>query len=162
MSEWLKEKEKMQGYGFAPSSPLNTNNMSTTGSSGGTDYLGYANVAMSGLDAIGGILGARVAKKNYELQRDAFNFNKEMQSATTLANIQNRIAQYKAVNPNADVGYLNDLATRLQSYLPKQPKPQTTPMATPTQQPLGGPTPAPQGQTPVASYDSLSRYGRGV
>ena len=44
-------------------------------------------------------MGARTAKKNYKLQRDAFNFNKEMQSATTLANIQNRMNQYQALQP---------------------------------------------------------------
>lgn len=121
----------------------------------GPNYLGWTNTAMSGLNAIGSIMGARTAKKNYKLQRDAFNFNKEMQSATTLANIQNRMNQYRAVNPNADVSHLESLAARLQSYLPNQPAQRQAVPVNQTQQPTAQNTPQPAG------YDSLARYGHG-
>lgn len=132
-----------------------TGNAGTTG----PNYLGWANTAMSGLNAIGSILGARTAKKNYKLQRDAFNFNKEMQSATTLANIQNRINQYRAVNPNADVSHLESLAASLQSYLPNQQAQRQAVPVNQTQQPTAQNTPQPTGRP--AGYDSLARYGRG-
>lgn len=125
----------------------------------GPNYLGWANTTMSGLNAIGSIMGARTAKKNYKLQRDAFNFNKEMQSATTLANIQNRMNQYRTVNPNADVSHLESLAARLQSYLPNQQGQQPNRPANQTQQPVAQNTPQPTGGP--AGYDSLARYGRG-
>ena len=125
----------------------------------GPNYLGWANTAMSGLNAIGSILGARTAKKNYKLNRDAFNFNKEMQSATTLANIQNRINQYRAVNPNADVSHLESLAASLQSYLPAQQAQRQAVPVNQTQQPVVQNNPQPTGGP--TGYDSLARYGRG-
>lgn len=143
------------GSSYSPSGAASTGNVGNTGA----NYLGWANTAMSGLNAIGSIMGAGVAKKNYKLQRDAFNFNKEMQSATTLANIQNRMNQYRAVNPNANVSHLESLATRLQSYLPNQQGQQPNRPVNQTQQPVAQNTPQPTGGP--AGYDSLARYGRG-
>lgn len=148
------------GSSYNPSSAaFTTPNIAASTSNTGPNYLGWANTAMSGLNAIGSIMGARTAKKNYKLQRDAFNFNKEMQSATTLANIQNRMNQYRAVNPNANVSHLESLASRLQSYLPNQQAQQQVAPVNQTQQPAAQNTSQPVGKP--AGYDSLARYGRG-
>ena len=127
----------------------------------GTDWLGWSQMIGTGLQGIGSIMGANAAKKNYKLNADAFNFNKEMQSATTLANIQNRIKQYQAVNPNADVSNLQSLAQRLQSYLPNQSNMvnQAQPMANTNTQ---APTMQTTNQAPPqqSGFNSLSQYGR--
>lgn len=152
----------LSGYGsiYNPNITASADSaLANAGGNTGPNYLGWANTAMSGLNAIGSIMGARTAKKNYKLQRDAFNFNKEMQSATTLANIQNRMNQYQALNPNADVSHLESLATRLQSYLPNQQGQQPNRPVNQTQQPVAQNTPQPTGGP--AGYDSLTRYGRG-
>ena len=135
----------------------------------GTNWLGWSQAIGTGLQSIGSIMAAKTAKDNYKLNAEAFKFNKEMQSATSLANIQNRIKQYQAVNPNADVGYLQSLAQRLQGYLPQQQN------QAPAQLPLGasGSTPAagqllsgqqPMQQPPVrqqqGGYNTMSQYGQ--
>lgn len=168
--DWNKEYQKVSGGPTIAKAGTAADNAPT-----GTDWLGWAGVGMSGLDAIGSVLNARTARRNYRLQRDAFNFNKEMQSATSLANLQDRMQLMQRFNPDVDISHYQNLANRLQSYLPNQ-QPQQTTMPAPNQQPMvqqaqpqGYPQPMqqpqgysqPQPRQPNNGFTSMANYGRG-
>ena len=104
-------------------SSLNSNaNMPSLGNSPQTDWYDFSNWG-SLLQGFGSILGGWSGLQNYRLGKDSLNFNRkvysdnrDMQLATSAAQIQGRLADYAASGVQMDTSFLTDLLNTLQSF----------------------------------------------
>lgn len=55
----------------------------------GTDWLGWAGVGADALTSLAGLGQLAMANKQYKLNKESFNYNKEMTNKQWLANVQN-------------------------------------------------------------------------
>lgn len=55
----------------------------------GTDWLGWANAGSNALSSLAGLGQLAMANNQYKLNKEAFNYNKEMTNKQWLANVQN-------------------------------------------------------------------------
>lgn len=96
----------------------------SSGSSTSTDT-GFTNISQYGdwLQGFGSILSGLAGYKSYQLGKDqlafskeAFNFNKDLQLASALAQAQGRLSEMQAYGTRQDLSYLQNLINTLQSY----------------------------------------------
>lgn len=59
------------------------------GGNGGTDWVGWADAGFNALSSLAGLGQLAMANKQYKLNKESFNYNKEMTNKQWLANVKN-------------------------------------------------------------------------
>lgn len=116
MRAWSANQRKIARTGSGTS-------MSTGSST--TNNTEFNNISQYGdwLQGFGSILSGLAGYKSYQLGKDqlafskeAFNFNKDLQLASALAQAQGRLSEMQAYGTRQDLSYLQNLINTLQSY----------------------------------------------